>query len=408
MNKTGFEVQCNTNAEYNTFRDYLVKKNTLSVFTSLYKEGCYYGSDGGWNSTPYTQGMWDGYEVLTFEEFERMYLNPAPKKFNHYVVRTTTAEGANEVKVFINKIVGATVFSAGTVYGEHFWRVNISTKAYGASNDVSPYTTGCYKNVEHIFNTIEEWRNYISPEFVLPEKWAVIRTPENYIEVNKYFNKIYSTNNFTSDGIFQDLDKKDYMHNPKVMNRTINGRLELGYTLLSNEQFNSQILNNTKMSSISGSSISSWAVPAVAKEVVGYKLEKTGYKIAANAIAPGLDWSGDTVTILGSPNSIRSLQAAGVLNLWFSPIYKEEKKVITIGSPAFDVEIEGENIKASKWKTNTTKTELRRFIASHQSVMPTTSVFGTNNVTMKSAIFHIGCQEGPDVTLEELKSLLDK
>jgi hypothetical protein len=155
--------------------------------------------------------------------------------------------------------------------------------------------------------TLEQWDNIVNKknEFVLPEKWIVKVTEENKTVLDGWKQKI----NPYSDpaGLFnQYLNYKGY-----------NDFLKSEYTEITFEQFKKYVLKQDNMN----------------KEIIGYKLVKPEYKEAILQIMKACNWSNyPMLDSYESSGSILKLKEAGVLDLWFEPVYKEEKTLPKIGS----------------------------------------------------------------------------
>ena len=68
------------------------------------------------------------------------------------------------------------------------------------------------------------------------------------------------------------------------------------------------------------------------KEIIGYKLVRPEYKNAAEAITGNWENSQNGYDIpIKQVGYIKLLKEAGVLDLWFEPVYKTEEKVYTLG-----------------------------------------------------------------------------
>ena len=149
-----------------------------------------------------------------------------------------------------------------------------------------------------------------------PEKWAI----ELYPEVKKWIENEYQTNCYSED------PKNNIFHFPNWRNG--NGFLkhwhtsnivEKGYTQITLEQFKKHFLKEKTMK----------------KEIVGYKLIKPEYRQAALGLIPTSVYLSSPKLISKEGNNyldstcatINNLRKAGVLDLWFEPVYEEEFKV---------------------------------------------------------------------------------
>jgi hypothetical protein len=69
---------------------------------------------------------------------------------------------------------------------------------------------------------------------------------------------------------------------------------------------------------------------AAMKEVIGYKLAKSEYKAAALAIIGEDDFRNDPGIDVSVPSNIQKYRNAGVLDLWFEPVYKSSEVTIKL------------------------------------------------------------------------------
>ena len=148
--------------------------------------------------------------------------------------------------------------------------------------------------------------------FKLPEKWCIKMEKQ---EVVDYFNKYGKIPPYFK-------NKEFYAHSPgfQMDNSlgTTSDHIKSGYTEITFEQFKKHVLKNEDK---------------MEKKIVGYKLIKPEYLDAVHKIAkfaqsytvPELE----ALIKLNMPNSdtIELLKDAGVLDLWFEPVYEEEFKV---------------------------------------------------------------------------------
>lgn len=166
--------------------------------------------------------------------------------------------------------------------------------------------------------SIEEFKKYVlnqennmGKEFELPLKWYVKATKEN-------------------EKILRDWRKGDYTswHNNLVMFSDKMwgslGSLSYNYVEITFEQFKKYVLKENNMKE---------------KEIIGYKLIKPEYREAARLIHPyGQYLSSDKlISTYGDPylpvndDTTNAMRKAGVLDIWFEPVYKSSEVTIKIG-----------------------------------------------------------------------------
>ena len=189
-----------------------------------------------------------------------------------------------------------------------------------------------YEGKNFIEIPVSEFRRLgLLDEFVLPEKWAVKRTKEASSKVNEWLTKGTTVSYFSCDD--------EYAHYPNYQTNSgfyggkhIKPSIQEGYTEITFEQFKEYVLKENTM-----------------KKIIGYKLSKEEYLEAAEKIAKFKELSMDENNIKpprnGTANGTEmyeNLKKAGVLDLWFTPVY-EEDKVRKIGK--YDVVFNTPNIK---------------------------------------------------------------
>ena len=146
-------------------------------------------------------------------------------------------------------------------------------------------------------------------EFVLPGKWCVKCTKENYSVLDKWFFQKTGKHRF-------DTNKCSYWHYPENSDRnSTSSEIWDGYKEITFDQFQKYVLKLKDME----------------KKIVGYKLKESckQYFDAVDIIAREFG-SREQMTIEGYPIVIKRLDKAGVLDLWFEPVYEEEYPDITI------------------------------------------------------------------------------
>lgn len=155
--------------------------------------------------------------------------------------------------------------------------------------------------------------------FVLPEKWCVKRTRNNYKIINDYFNNLGTTESKYSseEGFIYNCPINHYKQHiyTNIDGFTI-GKHE-DFTELSFEQFQQFVLKINTMKE---------------KEIIGYKLkedckqyEKVAFELAGkNGSKDSWDLI-DGYHFTATSTNAQKLKAAGVLDLWFEPVYKEDE-----------------------------------------------------------------------------------
>ena len=134
---------------------------------------------------------------------------------------------------------------------------------------------------------------------------------EKGIILSKWANKDSGTDRHAGYG------PSNYIHSHNIDNSPFprSGNKSVGYTEITFEQFKKHVLKQEDMD----------------KEIIGYKLKESckQYFDAVDIIAREFIIS-EQMTIEEYPTVIKRLDKAGVLDLWFEPVYEEEYPNITI------------------------------------------------------------------------------
>jgi hypothetical protein len=184
----------------------------------------------------------------------------------------------------------------------------------------------------------------------IPEKWFVKVTPKNYSTLNCWLlmQKNFNTNflleeysggnvgNVNRDGSYQDWDL--YGENFK----------KLGHKEITLEQFEKYVLYNLKNETMK-------------KEIIGYRIKEQfrNNRAVGEAAAKieGHRCFGDGVTELpfsklaisclqnANKESIEKLTKAGILDLWFEPVYKEVEPEIVISGHKAQFDLQNKTVK---------------------------------------------------------------
>lgn len=151
------------------------------------------------------------------------------------------------------------------------------------------------------------------PEEKLPENWCILRTKENASVINEWNNNLKRIGESFRDEAWS-INSGDYFYPDK----SHNNKYDSSYTEITFDQFKRLVLKEEPMKE---------------KEIIGYKLKDgcEDYYQASCAICNGLAVSRSDVMKLDLyPTVILKLSRAGVLDLWFEPVYKQTYPDITI------------------------------------------------------------------------------
>lgn len=198
------------------------------------------------------------------------------------------------------------------------WTGN-ATAYYGYVGESGYHGTGYFKTLRSLQNsivelTLEQWNQIVNKnkmeEFKLPEFWQIKRDENNYKIINDWMNKHHNVV-----GEVEEYTHVSGIVNNKNKNKSGNNNLPK----ITTEQFIKYVLNKQENM----------------KEIIGYKLKEDckQYEEAAEKIAgfsngsriPGKfnNW------MKVNPNGCftYNLKEAGVLELWFEPVYEKKFKV---------------------------------------------------------------------------------
>jgi len=164
--------------------------------------------------------------------------------------------------------------------------------------------------------TLEEWNEAVNG-FVLPEKWCIQCNKDNYQVIYEWLRKNKQTkSNYISLG-GSDINTKvhypTFQYSPYSLNFHQSDNCQPNYTEITFEQFKKYVLKMEE------------------REIIGYKLKEgcEQYKNAIKALGSSMLFPNEMeyLTVEKNTETIPNLQKAGVLDLWFEPVYKEEFKV---------------------------------------------------------------------------------
>jgi hypothetical protein len=227
--------------------------------------------------------------------------------------------------------------------------------------------------------TLEQWDNIVNKKdgFKLPEKWYIKRDEENYSIINRWFNNHVILDNADWSG------HTGNMNYPRIYNQVPNlGGLKLlqeGYTEITFEQFKQYVLKENNMN----------------KEIIGYKLVKPKYTTATRRIIncdPKYDHFG--INTLNGEGDIKLLKQAGVLDLWFEPVYKEDKTLPKING--YEGKLETNFVVYGCAKFNI------KYIEELHGLIARNTILGGNKNFVS-----IKLDSGVEITIEQIKQIYE-
>lgn len=225
-----------------------------------------------------------------------------------------------------------------------------------------------YKSQQLVKNTISKLRDLISfgKEIINNEIW-IKADSINYIGNNFYLLKLSDLNNLTNNQMKEiDLRKDKYVvecrdinESTKVLNfikNRTNDKWRCSYCINHLGDLDKDIQNNNYHYLIPKDckdypllQFKEWEklynkqYNKMEKKIIGYKLIKEEYKVAVNSI---LDSIGNVLNynnITVDPSTHNLLKQAGVLELWFTPIFQEEEIIVSMNGQ-FDLKINQDGI----------------------------------------------------------------
>lgn len=229
-------------------------------------------------------------------------------------------------------------------------------------------------------------------EFVLPKCWFVLyTTKEEFHIINSFYNKGWSYCGYENQcGYHNNGDNQVHTNNWIANSPAKEKLLKNGYIQITFEQFQKYVLKEETME----------------KEIIGYKLIKPKYRQAAEAVVSQYDpyydfknWDlnlekdGDMFT--KDSNQSKWLKEAGVLDLWFEPVYAQEKQIIQMHSSNKGMfEIEVVDGKAYYRPENKYLPEewIRDIINSYDEIL-IQQRNGVNPYSVQIAGLHVGCYQ---------------
>lgn len=189
------------------------------------------------------------------------------------------------------------------------WSGN-SYNYYGFDGSVYYGGTNCHNRISDFENnptllTLEQWKK-IFIDNTLEDYVIKALTREHGAKIIEHFKSKGIDTDFYTGSVSQ--EDNGY----QIYYGIINGKF-------SNYDLQQVLNNNIKIKKL-----------PMEKEIIGYKLIKPEYKEAAEKIVGNPVYRGEEYDYSLS-SAITKLEEAGVLSLWFEPIYKEERKVYTLG-----------------------------------------------------------------------------
>lgn len=130
------------------------------------------------------------------------------------------------------------------------------------------------------------------------------------------------------------------------------------------------------------------------KKIIGYKLTKPEYEEAALKLSSEACTQKEIKNLKVSTHNltIPKLKEAGVLDLWFEPVYEEEKKIIKMHSSnkgEFEIEVKDGKAYYRPENKHLPKEWIRDIINSYGNILIQKNVINPYNVEISS--INVGC-----------------
>ena len=243
-----------------------------------------------------------------------------------YIVECENSEESREVANFIKKDMFMYTFFKYII--NHKGLLNNKHLYYNVWDNIPeqvehlPIIT--FKEWKEMFNQTKQNMSYkYTPEYCKNNKVAfIVETCQEVKQIETLFN-IKVMNGWT----YFHNEKPTGLINYHIKQGTAHGKMywyeENNYEIIQASEF---IKNNTKQN--------------MQKEIIGYKLIKEDYYNAAIKLAPNCFFSGHKI-FDKTAIAVKHWKDAGVLDIWFEPVFSNQEKIINIG---FDVKVTSEGI----------------------------------------------------------------
>lgn len=266
----------------------------------------------------------------------------------------------------------------------YYYRFEIGNKKdYGYSKQ--SYLTYpnllCY-NIKHEF-TCDEFKSYFEEEFVLPEKWIMeVNNQEEFDEFLKWAVNEHYFNNLH-------LKAKDYeipyycYFDEGSKSASYNHKIIWEAPKITFEQFKKHVLKQK----------------TIEKKIIGYKVKEQYVEFAiklVKSIIPKHKWLEDKINFSVYDSTwLPKFEKAGVLDLWFEPIYSQkEQNIILSNNKSVKIKQEGVEVEGKIVKI--------KYI---EDLFCNENTFGDTGWNIQYNAFNIGCYK--NLTREDLNKILE-
>ena len=273
-----------------------------------------------------------------------------------------------------------------TYYKTHYYRFYfVGTTNYGSRSKSYLNSAKSIKSTLEI--SFEEFD--FEEEFVLPKKWYI---ENEYQDVRDYLSKTYNSDDIKRwfydyigwvgslyyNGCFSDWNENEFIKREA--------------TKISYDQFKKYILKENNME----------------KKIIGYNLIKPEYKKAALNIATVYNFGTLDKKFDFCNNSIvyDKLKKAGVLDLWFEPVYEESEKIVEIGNPKFTLKIKDKKVYHNNEDITKFVLEIHEYFKNLYSVKPNVISYPLEVNFDALRFTKTGCQNS-ESTLKEWLNIYD-
>lgn len=187
-------------------------------------------------------------------------------------------------------------------------------------NNIVDKTRELYKSIIELKKNKQKMKNNQE----IPKRWCILRTEENYKEVNKWFNKMFPEDTKFGSGY---CGRDAYIYSENVMNgndiQSLKVYVELqapnhkDFTEITTEQFREWFLKDDELK--------------LDKNIIGYKFKEEYKKFKDAAIQIILACGNGEVSdnkhvfFYSDKLTVNTFKEAGVLDIWFEPVFEEEQ-----------------------------------------------------------------------------------
>lgn len=335
--------------------------------------------------------------VITTEEFLKL-IGEEEKLPEDWWMEVNNKEEFKEAMKYINEKLEGKVENVHLNYIPYIFPYYVALLPNLGSGNKFGYNNYYLSHYGNNKITMEQLRKEkaVSKE-ALPEKWAIERTQKNSKVVNEYFNKMLNCDGYSSED--------GWLHFPNI--KTGKGwyrgehstySLKDEYTPITFEQFKQYVLKQKTMST--------------QKQIIGYKLIKPEFEQAAALLGRGesgrtlfncaIGYKDHTIYFADFAITIDALKTAGVLDLWFEPVYKKDVELsVSYTNGTLEVLLKEKDKFIIKGEGEFDISVLRDLAV---PAISSTLMGGAFTIAVHPSSIDVGCKKG--ISIEDVKKVL--